>query len=98
MFASASRLARVGIAIAITEASSAIPAPIRSPVLKPASVGIEYPPRSVLIWARTTPTTAAANDVPMERVNVLKLFAEAVSVMGTEPMIRAGIESGRAHD
>ncbi len=85
MLSSASRLALDGIAIATSDATSATAAPISSPVLKPFSLVTWVPPRSMVIWASTTPTTAAAIDVPTERLRVLKLLADAVSETGTDP-------------
>lgn len=35
---------------------------------------------------------ALADEVPMDRIRVLRLFAAAVSEAGTAPMMRAGIE------
>lgn len=58
---------------------------------KPFSDGRATPPKSVVSWARTTPTTAEATGVPIERISVLKLLAEAVFSRGTAPMISAGI-------
>ena len=75
----------------MTAASAATAAPMRRPVWKPPSLGIGKPPKSVVIWASTTPTTAAEIEVPTERIRVLTLVADAVSEIGTEPMIRAGI-------
>src|SRR5690242_11765967 len=39
-----------------------------------------------------TPAMALADEVPMERIRVLRLFAAAVSDAGTAPMMSAGIE------
>ncbi len=39
--------------------------------------------------ARTTPITAAETELPIERIGVLGLLAEAVSDWGTAPMMRA---------
>lgn len=47
--------------------------------LKPFSEGSAVPPKPVVIWARSTPATALAVDVPMDRISVLRLFAAAVS-------------------
>src|SRR5690242_10946146 len=91
MLSSAARLAFAGIRQAITAAIPATAAPMRRPVWNPPSLGIGKPPRSVVICASTTPTTAADTDVPTERIRVLTLVADAVSDRGTEPMIRAGI-------
>ncbi len=60
-------------------------------VLKPFSEGRAWPPKLVVICARMTPARALANDVPMERIRVLRLLAAAVSEAGTAPMIRAGM-------
>ncbi len=49
------------------------------------------PPMDMVIWAMTTPAMALANDVPRERIRVLKLLAAPVSDGGTAPMMRAGI-------
>src|SRR5215210_6987309 len=46
----------------------------------------------MVICERMTPAMALATDVPMDRIRVLRLFAAAVSLAGTAPMIRAGIE------
>lgn len=45
----------------------------------------------MVIRARTTPVTAAAKDVLIERVREVKLFADAVSDRAPAPMTSAGI-------
>jgi len=49
------------------------------------------PSTSMVTELRTAATAALAVDVPMARSNVFRPLAEAVSVMGTERMIRVGI-------
>ena len=46
----------------------------------------------MVIWASTTPAMALAQDVPMDRIRVFRLFAAAVSDAGTAPMMSAGME------
>ena len=40
---------------------------------------------------RTAATAALDDDVPSARSSALRPFADAVSVIGTDPMIRVGI-------
>ncbi len=52
---------------------------------KPLWEGTVREPKSVVIWASTTPATALEADVPMDRIRLLRLFAAAVSDSGTAP-------------
>jgi hypothetical protein len=54
-------------------ARRAAPAPMAMTTLKPFSEGRAVVPKSVVICARTTPAMALANDVPMDRIRVLRL-------------------------
>ncbi len=76
---------------ATAAATRPTPQPMSMATRKPSSEGSAWPPRVVVIWARTTPMTAAETEVPMERIRVLKLLAEAVSSCGTAPMMSAGM-------
>ncbi|MEV5200361.1 hypothetical protein [Streptomyces sp. NPDC053720] len=75
----------------MTKAMRAAPAPIAMTVRKPFCDGTVSGPKPVVIWARTTPATALAAEVPMARVRVLKLLAAAVPETGTAAMISAGM-------
>jgi hypothetical protein len=54
-------------------ARRAAAAPMAMTTLKPFSEGRAVVPKSVVICARTTPAMALANDVPMDRIRVLRL-------------------------
>lgn len=74
-----------------THARRPAPAPTAMTVLKPFSDGRETEPTVVVIWERITAATALADDVPIDRMRVLRLFAAPVSDAGTAPMMRAGM-------
>ena len=74
-----------------TSATTADPAARAMTTRKAFSDGSVAPPMDMVIWAMTTPAMALANDVPRERIRVLKLLAAPVSDGGTAPMMRAGI-------
>lgn len=76
---------------ATTAAARPTPQPMSIAMRKPFWEASGKPPKSVVILARTTPITAAAKDVPIERIRALKLFADAVSDWGTALMMSAGI-------
>ncbi|MFH8516396.1 hypothetical protein ACH4CE_15005 [Streptomyces gelaticus] len=58
---------------------------------KPFCDGMASGPKRVVIWARTTPATALAAEMPMARARVLNLLAAAVSEAGTAAVISTGM-------
>jgi hypothetical protein len=87
---SGSRLRR-GRNAAMTIAAMAAPAEMAMISWNPPSEGTAAPWKSVVMFARITPETALANEVPIERISVFRLLAEAVSDGGVASMIRAGM-------
>ena len=57
----------------------------------PADDGRTTGPTSMVMCARITLTTADEADVPTARIKELRPFAAAVSVIGTAPMMSAGM-------
>ena len=64
--AAAGDVLREGRPRATSAAASADPAPIPSATRKPASEGADTGPNGVVMWARTTPMTAAETEGPLK--------------------------------
>ena len=60
-------------------------------VLKPSSFGTSWPASENDMLVSTAATAADDVEVPIERSSVLRPFAAAVSVIGTERMMSVGI-------
>ncbi|MCY1221328.1 hypothetical protein D9M72_333800 [compost metagenome] len=66
-------------------------AAIQKTSLNASKDGSRADPTVMVTEVRTAATAALDVEVPMDRTRLLRPLAEAVSVMGTAPMIRVGI-------
>src|SRR5699024_1880205 len=78
---------------AMTNATTAAPAPIPITTRKLFAEGTSTGPTRTVSSARIIVAIALAEEVPSERNSVLKLFAAAVSDLGTACMINMGMRS-----